>query len=454
MERCFLAKLPRGRWPIKSRPGVLDSSGSRIFQYPLEVSGYFRKRRDIVYSILIAIFLFLPWIKIGGVQSILLDIPGRQFSIFGLRFWAHDAPMLFFVFGGFALSLIFVTAIWGRVWCGWACPQTVFIDGVYRRIEAWVEGKAHQRKLLDQSDWNFEKIRKRVLKHILFLAVTLIITHSFLAYFVGSGNVLSMVLRPPGENWISFLFVLISTSILYFNFAWFREQFCIIMCPYGRLQSALFDSNTMIVGYDKARGDCIECKKCVYACPTGIDIRDGVQLECIACTACMDACDEIMAKVKKPPGLIKYSSEMELAGQKAPKVRPRTIAYGAFLLLLCLGFVITLSSRNPVDIHLIKTELQTKASPDQPSIFRYTLEFSNQTFAPKKMKLSPAVRAGVENFGFEFIMSTNPVTLMPGKIQRADFFLKLSDNSIELPEMVLDVVIEGEGHYRTIPLKK
>ena len=171
---------------IKPHPGVLDKVGNRIFQYPLEVKGPYRTWRNRVYFALIIIFLGLPWVKVGGVQSILLDIPGRQFTVFGLQFWAHDAPMLFFILGGGAISLIFITSIWGRVWCGWACPQTVFIDGVFRKIEYWIEGRANLRKKLDQAPWNFEKIRKRGLKYVAYFVVTMIITHSFLAYFVGS----------------------------------------------------------------------------------------------------------------------------------------------------------------------------------------------------------------------------------------------------------------------------
>lgn len=402
---------------------------------------------------MIFIFLGLPWVRISGEQSIFLNIPARQFTIFGLKFWSHDGPMLFFVFGGFAISLIFVTAIWGRVWCGWACPQTVFIDGVYRRIEKWIEGTAPKRKLLDQSPWTADKIFKRLTKHICFLIVTLIITHSFLAYFVGAKQITEMVLRPPSENWTSFLFILITTGILYFNFAWFREQFCIIMCPYGRLQSSLFDNTTMIVGYDKARGDCIECNKCVNVCPTGIDIRDGVQMECIACTACMDACDDIMKKVKKPLGLIKYTSEDELAGKKISKFRPRTIVYALFLLGICGAFIFTLSMRKPIGVEIIKTELQAKSDPKAPSIFRYTLEITNQSFVPKKIRLEPNLLKD-ESFKFEMVAAVNPITVPPGRIQKADFFIKLSDNRIDLPPMQLNLGIEGEDTNLVVPLSQ
>ncbi|MEZ4872141.1 MAG: 4Fe-4S binding protein [Bdellovibrionales bacterium] len=235
------------------RPKSLDAYGSRVFQYPAEVKGYFRTRRNVVYAILIIIFLALPWIKIGGHQAILLDIPGRQFSFFGIHFWAHDAPLIFFIFAFLTLGLAFVTAIWGRVWCGWACPQTVFIDGIYRRIETWIEGSHLARRKLDLQDWNREKILKRSSKWLAFFVVSFLISHSFLAYFVGSQAIIEYVQHPPSENWTTFLIVMSFTAFLLFDFGWFREQFCIIMCPYGRFQSVLMDESSLAIVYDENR---------------------------------------------------------------------------------------------------------------------------------------------------------------------------------------------------------
>ena len=257
-----------------------------------------------------------------------------------------------------------------------------------------------------------------------------------------------MMTRPPTENWTSFLFTAVFTGILYFNFTWFREQFCIIMCPYGRLQSAMFDRNTMVVGYDEARNDCIQCKKCVFACPTGIDIRDGVQLECIACTGCMDACDEIMEKVNQPKGLIRYTSERELAGQERQVVNIRTIVYGVLVFIITVAFIYTLATRKPYGVELIRTELLPKSEANQNSIFRYSVEFTNQSFVPKKLKMEVL---GGENF--EFVTQSNPVTVPPGKIQRADFFLKMNDNNLSLPALQLRVSPEGEQTSQLVELK-
>jgi cytochrome c oxidase accessory protein FixG len=431
--------------------GTLDKKGRRLFVYPLEVKGQYRALRDKIYFVLILFFLILPWIRIDDRQLVLLDIPGRKFTIFGLQFWAHDAPMLFFVFGGFAITLIFVTAIWGRVWCGWACPQTVFIDGVYRRIEKWVEGTAPKRKALDQAPWTWNKFKLRTIKHFLFLIVTLHITHSFLAYFVGSKELIAMSLRPPTENWISFLFIMASTALLYFNFAWFREQFCIIMCPYGRLQSALFDKNSMVVGYDTNRSDCIECKRCVYVCPTAIDIRQGVQMECIACTACMDACDDIMDKVKKPRGLIRYLTEVELAGKKVKHIRPRTVGYAFIWLVIFALFIGVLTSRKPVDFKVVKSELLPKSNPKESSVFRYTLEVSNQTFKDTEFLLALPDEANK----VEMVAPDNPVNVPAGKVQKISFFLKMPSNSFDLPDFALKIKANrDEIETIDLPLKR
>ena len=310
------------------RLSTTDEQGRRIFLHPADVQGFFRTWRTRVQAVLLLFFLFLPWVEIQGRHALLLDLAQRRFEIFGLSLRAHNAPLLFLVFAAAAFGLFFTTAIYGRIWCGWACPQTVFIDGVFRRIEKWVEGSALERRKMDKEPFTLKKLSKRSLKWTLYLAATLVITHSFLAYFVGTDKIAEMIQKPPAENWGSFLFMLVSTAIILFDFAWFREQFCTLVCPYGRFQSVLMDKASMIVAYDTSRGepratpqakiiaknhntqvgDCVNCYRCVQVCPTGIDIRRGVQMECIACTACIDACDDVMTKIKKPTGLIRYDS--------------------------------------------------------------------------------------------------------------------------------------------------
>ncbi len=324
---------------------TIREDGSRFFLHPADVKGFFTRHRRWTGLVLIAIYLSLPWINIGGHPAVFLDVAARRFHLFGLVLAFQDVWLLFFGITGLGFGLFFITSLFGRLWCGWACPQTVFLDHVYRRIERWIEGDAVARRKLDDAPWGREKAIKRIGKQVAFVIVSLVISHLFLAYYVSVPELWSMMRSSPWEHWNAFLFVFVFSGIIYFNFAWFREQLCIVICPYGRLQSALTDDNTMVIGYDAKRGeprgkpatagvgDCIDCNRCVQVCPTGIDIRHGLQLECIGCAACIDACDTVMDKLKRPTGLIRYDSLEGLEGRKTKWVRPRTILY-SFLLLL------------------------------------------------------------------------------------------------------------------------
>ncbi|MCF3650331.1 cytochrome c oxidase accessory protein CcoG [Synoicihabitans lomoniglobus] len=324
---------------------TIRDDGSRFFLHPADVKGFFTRHRRWTGLLLIAIYLSLPWIKIGGHPAVFLDIGGRRFHLMGLVLAFQDAWLLFFAITGLGFSLFFITSLLGRLWCGWACPQTVFLEHVYRRIERWIEGDAVKRRKLDAAPWDVAKIAKRGGKQVAFVIVSAVISHLFLAYYVSIPELWDMMGHAPAEHWGAFVFVFLFTGAIYFNFAWFREQLCIVICPYGRLQSALTDDNTMVIGYDADRGEprgkvgtpdvgsCIDCNRCVQVCPTGIDIRQGLQLECIGCAACIDACDDIMTKVKRPTGLIRYDSLVGLEGGKTRWMRPRTIMYSILLLV-------------------------------------------------------------------------------------------------------------------------
>lgn len=356
---------------------TIRQDGSRAFIYPADVHGRFSLARKLTAFLLIIFYLSLPWIKIGGFPAVFLDVTQRRFHLFGWTFAAQDMWLTFFLITGLGFSLFFITALLGRIWCGWACPQTVFLDHVYRRIERWIEGDAFKRRALANGPMTEEKIAKLILKHGLYVVVSLIITHLFLAYFVSLPELWAMMHEQPGEHWSAFVFVFVAAGLLYFNFAWFREQLCIVICPYGRLQSALIDDNSLVIGYDLARGeprgklhrdpescragspnpavhatkagfgnpalhpsaepsakegDCVACNRCVQVCPTGIDIRQGLQMECIGCTACIDACDDVMTRIHRPRGLIRYDSQNKFAGRPTRWIRPRTILYGVLLL--------------------------------------------------------------------------------------------------------------------------
>ena len=336
-------------FPIPPKPSLdsvttIRDDGSRLFLHPADARGWFTIARRWSGWLLIVIYLALPWIQVRGHPAVFLDIVERRFHLFGQTLAFQDAWLLFFGISGLGFTLFLMTALLGRVWCGWACPQTVFLDHVFRRIERWLEGDAVARRQLDAAPWTVGKLVRRGFKQGLFILVSGLIAHLFLAYFVSVPELRTMMTAAPGEHWGAFVFISTFSLIIYFNFAWFREQLCIVICPYGRLQSALIDDHTINIGYDTKRGeprgrlgspgaaDCVDCGRCVQVCPTGIDIRQGLQIECIGCAACIDACDEVMTKVGRPRGLVRYDSLTAFAGGVTRWLRPRTLAYAVLML--------------------------------------------------------------------------------------------------------------------------
>ena len=341
---------------------TIRDDGSRPFLFPADTHGRFTTARRIWSLLLIAFYLSLPWIKINGYPAVFLDVALRRFHLFGLTLAAQDVWLMFFLITGLGFSLFFVTALFGRIWCGWACPHTVFLDHVYRRIERAIDGDAIERRRLDEAPASGGKLFKRVLKHSLYILVSAVIAHLFLAYFVSLPEVWVMVSAAPTAHWSAFAFMAVFTGILYFNFGWFREQLCIVICPYGRLQSALIDDNSLVIGYDTNRGEprgkvgtegagsCVACNRCVQVCPTGIDIRQGLQLECVGCTACIDACDDVMTRLHRPRGLIRYDSQTAFAGKATRWFRPRTLLYGVLLLIGASVATWALSTIRPANL--------------------------------------------------------------------------------------------------------
>ncbi len=354
---------------------TIDEKGKRQWIFPKKPKGKFYNYRKLVSYILLLFLLAAPFIKIQGNQFLLFNILERRFNIFGFPFWPQDFYL--FVFS-MIIGVVFITLFtvaFGRIFCGWICPQTIFMEFVFRRIEYWIEGDRGAQIRLSKQKWNSEKIFKKSIKHLLFYVISFVIANVFLAYFIGSDQLLNYIIDGPQKHMGTLISLLIFTTIFYFIFSWFREQVCVIVCPYGRLQSVLLDNQSIVVAYDHVRGegkygrkkirknedrkamghgDCIDCFQCVHVCPTGIDIRNGTQLECVNCTACIDACDDIMEKVNLPKGLIKYTSEDQIVKGTAFKFTTKIKSYIAVLTILIgiLGVMLTL--RNDVEANVLR----------------------------------------------------------------------------------------------------
>jgi cytochrome c oxidase accessory protein FixG len=400
---------------------TIATDGSRRDIEPADVHGRFTAARRWSGWGLIAFYVALPWIPVNGYPAVFLDIAGSRFHFFGFTLAAQDTWLLFFGVSGLGFALFFLTALFGRVWCGWACPQTVYLEHVYRVIERWIDGDATERRALKAAPLSPAKAGRRVVKHALYVVVSLVITHIFLSYFVSLPEVWHMMHDAPGEHWAAFLFVFIAAGILYFNFAWFREQLCIVICPYGRLQSALTDDHTMAIGYDTKRGEprgklgtpdagaCVDCNRCVQVCPTGIDIRHGLQLECIGCAACIDACDEVMTRIERPRGLIRYDSFVGLDGGRTRWIRPRTIVY---FILLMIGVAVAsfaFSTVKPANFMVYRMTGAAYFVDREDVRNQFMVRVVNKRSEPATFIVSTeGVPAGVQQTGFR-----EPVTLAP-----------------------------------------
>jgi cytochrome c oxidase accessory protein FixG len=345
---------------------TLNRDGTRRWIRPRLSKGAFLKRRRIVGWGLILAFTLIPYLRMNGKPLILLDIPHREFTLFGTTFLPTDTMFLMLLLVGIFVSIFLMTALFGRVWCGWACPQTVYMELIYRPIEQLFEGTRAQQLKLDRDGPNI----RRLLKFVVYLFVSMFLAHTFLAYFVGVETLFRWVRQSPFEHPSAFVVMTVTTLLMLLDFGYFREQICLVACPYGRFQSVMLDRNSLIVGYDYNRGeprgkrrknqsadslgDCIDCGACVTTCPTGIDIRDGLQMECIGCTQCVDACDAIMERIDKPRGLIRYTSQTIIETGKRKLVRPRVIAYPLLLLLVfgALGF--SLADKDSADITVLR----------------------------------------------------------------------------------------------------
>ncbi len=381
--------------------GTINEEGKRAWVFPKKPSGKFWKYRKYVSYFLLSFLILSPFIKINGNQFLMFNVLERRFNIFSFPFWPQDFHL--FVIS-MLIGVVFValfTVAFGRIFCGWMCPQTIFMEMVFRRIEFWIDGDRGAQIKLNRQVWNAEKIRKRLTKWTIFFIISFLIANVFLAYLIGSDNLIQYISDGPSSHISTMVSLLIFTAVFYFIFAWFREQVCIIACPYGRMQGVLLDNKSIVVAYDHKRGeaekgrkkfrknedraalghgDCIDCNQCVNVCPTNIDIRNGTQLECINCTACIDECDSIMEKVNLPKGLIRYASEDEITKKEKFKFTPRLKGYSAILVILIGLLIGMLFLRNDLEADILRLPGQQYRKKEGNIISNvYTFKLINKT---------------------------------------------------------------------------
>jgi len=447
---------------FRDKVATVDKDGKRIWVYPTKTKGKLYKARTIASLVYLVIFFGLPFVKVKGHPFFLINVLERKFILFGQIFWPQD----FFIFGlGMVLFIVFValfTVVFGRIFCGWACPQTVFMEMVFRKIEYWIEGDGAQQKLLNKAPWTGEKILKKGIKWFSFWTISFIIANTFLSYVIGVDELQKIVSDKPANHIGGLLAITIFTTIFFFVFAWLREQVCTTICPYGRMQGVLLDRNSIVVAYDHERGekrakfkknevrtsgDCIDCMQCVKVCPTGIDIRNGTQLECTNCTACIDACNNMMLAVGLEPNLIRYASEANISDKKPTRFTPRMKAYTVVMLLLLGVEVYLLTSRTEVGISILRTPGQLfQEQPNNSLSNLYNYKFLNKTYEDKVLTLKP------DNFEGEIKLVGETMLKVPKEnYTSGSLFVYVAKRNIHNRKTPLKIAIyDGSKKIKTI----
>jgi cytochrome c oxidase accessory protein FixG len=440
---------------------TLNEDGSRRWIRPKPAYGKFLRRRRATAYVLMLVFLLIPYIRMRGKPLVLLDLPHREFTLFGTTFLPTDTLLLMLLMMSILITVFLLTALFGRVWCGWGCPQTVYMEFLFRPIERWLEGGRSGSLHLDSLGLRGQLQPRRLAKYAIYFGLALVLAHTFLAYFVGVDQLAVWVRRSPVQHPTSFALMALTTSAIMFDFSFFREQTCLVACPYGRWQSALLDKQSLIVAYDRNRGeprakgrvrpagagDCIDCGACVTTCPTGIDIRDGLQMECIHCTQCADACDEIMRRVERPEGLIRYSSRAALEGEPVHKLRPRVVLYPLALAGSFGGFLFALGTKAPADVTMLR-------GLGQP----YAIEADGRVANQVRIKIANRSRVdhryAIQVDGIadgSVIAPMNPLPVAAGATETASLFVMLPPQAFDDGERhVRFIITDGAGFVDTV----
>jgi cytochrome c oxidase accessory protein FixG len=443
---------------FRDRIATVNEKGKRIWIFPKKPKGPWYNRRKIVSYFLLALLFGAPHIKIGGEQMILFNLLERKFTILGKVFWPQDMFLFALTIIVGVIFVIFFTIIYGRLFCGWVCPQTIFMEMLFRRIEYWIEGDWTYQKKLDAMPWNKEKILKRIAKHTVFWIFSFLIANTFLAYIIGSDELWKIQTDPLGQHVGGLISILIFTTVFYLVFARLREQVCTTICPYGRLQGVLLDPNSMVVAYDHQRGesrakfkkdedrkaagkgDCIDCMQCVHVCPTGIDIRNGTQLECINCTACIDVCDTMMESVGLEKGLIRFVSENGIKNRTPFQWTKRVKAYSALLIAMLGILVVLLVTRNDFETYIMRQRGTTYQMTNDGKVSNiFEINLINKTKYNYDVTLELEGNVGT----IETVVKV--LKLKKESQLKERFIVKLPYNLIENGKRILYVRVIGNG---------
>lgn len=437
----------------------ISEEGKRVWFFPKKPKGKYTNWRTYLSWVYLIIFFSIPFIKVHGNPLFMLNVIDRVYILFGVRFWPQD--FFLFVLGMliFVVFIILFTVIFGRIFCGWVCPQTIFMEMVFRKIEYWIDGDRNKQMALAKMPWNAEKIRKRILKIVVFYLIAFIIANTFLMYIIGSDSWWHIVNDPVGQHLGGLIAILIFSGVFFFVYYWFREQVCLIVCPYGRMQGVMLDKNSIAVTYDYVRGeprtkhvkktesephgDCVDCLECIRVCPTGIDIRNGLQLECVNCTACMDICDGVMEKTHRPKGLIRYASEESIKNKTPLTFTRRMMAYTAVLFVLIGVETFLLATRSDVEINTVRTRGTLFTTEQDGSIGNlFNVKLINKTSEEMHFEFK------IEGKDARFDWIGHQYVLQPGEMKNGELFIYIPLN--QLPEQKNDLILEiwGNGKLR------
>lgn len=477
MNQDFLNDVIEDTETYRDHLATVDQQGNRVWLYPKKPSGRFYRWRTWVSVAFLAIFLSLPFIKVDGMQILQFNVLERKFMLFGLLFTPQDFHLFVLAMLTFIVFIILFTVVFGRLFCGWVCPQTVFMEMIFRKIEYWIEGDAGEQRRLDNGPWTTLKIQKKALKHTIFFAIAFVVSNYFLAYIIGMDSVLKIIREPVELHTAGFVAMIVFSGVFYGVFARLREQVCTTICPYGRLQSVLLVKDSIVVAYDHVRGeprkklkkraepadnpiqriqdsiqastaelprvsDCIDCSLCVQVCPTGIDIRNGTQMECTNCTACIDACDAVMKKVDRPTGLIRYDSMTGIESGRRKIFTTRVYAYTSVLVALLALDVFLIARRGIVETIVLRSPgqlYQQKDATHYTNLYTYVL-------INKSAKEMPVLFQPVTPGAQIQIVGNASIQLKKNEKAEGAFFIEMPEDQLHSRKtaIVIEVISEGK----------